>query len=98
VYNDGLGNVSHTWLLSGNASDHYFRFDIDVQSGSFTGNATGTNLQMNTNYLFYVTADATCNGGGVTSTVQGTWSFRDSGDNVIVSKSFKMEAYAISDA
>ena len=90
VYNDMLNNYSHTWRLVGNASDFYFRFDV---SGSVSGSPTGTNLQMNTNYTYYITATAACND-TVSNQCTGTWSFRNAGGGVLVSQSFSMVAYA----
>jgi hypothetical protein len=93
VYNDMLNNYSHTWRLAGNASDFYFRFD--VSSGGVSGSATGTNLQMNTNYTYYITASAGC-GGNDSASCTGTWSFRNAGGGVLVSQSFYMSATASS--
>jgi len=92
VYNDMLNNYSHTWRLAGNASDFYFRFD--VSSGGVSGSATGTNLQMNSNYLYFVSASAACNDPPVINECTGTWSFRNAGGGVLVSQSFSMVAYA----
>ena len=93
VYNDMSGNISHTWKIAGNASDFYFRFD--VSSGSVSGSSTGTNLQMNTNYIYYITATAYCNQ-SVINSCAGTWSFRNASNTVLASKSFTMIADASS--
>ena len=90
VYNDMLNNYSHTWRLAGNASDFYFRFDV---SGSVSGSPTGSNLQMNTNYTYYLTASAGC-GGDDSASCAGTWSFRNASNTVLASKTFYMSAYA----
>ena len=93
VYNDMLNNYSHTWKIAGNASDFYFRFD--VSSGSVSGSSTGTNLQMNTNYTYYMTSSAGC-GGDDSASAAGTWSFRNASNTVLASKSFTMIADASS--
>jgi hypothetical protein len=94
VYNTGFGNVSHTWRLVGNASDFYFRFDISTGAVASGSSATGTNLQMNANYIYYVDASVACNDPPVSNECTGTWSFRNAGGGVIVSQSFIMFAYA----
>jgi hypothetical protein len=94
VYNDMLNNYSHTWRLVGNASDFYFRFDISTGAVASGSSATGTNLQMNANYLYFVSASAACNDPPVINECTGTWSFRNAGGGVLVSQSFSMVAYA----
>ena len=92
VYNDMLNNYSHTWKIAGNASDFYFRFDV---TGSVGGSPTGTNLQMTTNYTYYMTSSAGC-GGDDSASAAGTWSFRNASNTVLASKTFYMSTYAIS--
>jgi len=93
VYNDMLNNYSHTWRLVGTASNFYFRFDITSGAVAGGSSATGTNLQMNSNYTYFVSATAACND-IVDNECTGTWSFRNAGGGVIVSQSFAMSAYA----
>jgi hypothetical protein len=94
VYNDMLNNYSHTWRLVGNASDFYFRFDISTGAVASGSSATGTNLQMNANYTYFVSASVACNDPPVSNECTGTWSFRNASGGVIVSQSFIMFAYA----
>lgn len=96
VYNDMFGNVSHTWKIIGDASKFYFRFDISTGAVASGSAATGTNLQMNSNYIFYVDAAVACNDPPVSNECTGTWSFRNANGGVIVSQSFIMFAYASS--
>lgn len=101
VYNDSLANYSHTWLQVGTASELYFRFDVTSgdtpilsTSPGYGDAAVGSNLQMNTNYFFALTATVNCNDPPMTKATFGTWSFRDASNNVLVSQTFAMEAYA----
>lgn len=96
VYNDMLNNYSHTWKIAGNASNFYFRFDISTGAVAGGSSATGTNLQMNTNYIYSVNASVACNNPPVVNECTGTWSFRNANGGVIVSQSFKMSATAFS--
>lgn len=95
VYDAGSGNVSHTWKIIGDASKFYFRFDISTGAVASGSSATGTNLQMNSNYTYFVSAAAACND-TVANECTGTWSFRNANGGVIVSQSFIMFAYASS--
>lgn len=96
VYNDMLNNYSHTWKIVGNASDFYFRFNISTGAVASGSSATGTNLQMNSNYTYFVSAAVACNDPPVSNGCTGTWSFRNANGGVIVSQSFNMTAYASS--
>jgi hypothetical protein len=96
VYNDGFGNVSHTWKIIGDASKFYFRFDISTGAVASGSSATGTNLQMNANYIYFVSASVACNDPPVSNECTGTWSFRNANGGVIVSQSFIMFANASS--
>jgi hypothetical protein len=96
VYNDGFGNVSHTWKIIGDASKFYFRFDISTGAVASGSSATGTNLQMNSNYTYFVSASVACNDPPVSNECTGTWSFRNANGGVIASQSFIMFAYASS--
>ena len=96
VYNGGFGNVSHTWRIIGDASKFYFRFDISTGAVASGSSATGTNLQMNANYIYFVDASVACNDPPVSNECTGTWSFRNANGGVIVSQSFIMFAYASS--
>lgn len=96
VYNDMFGNVSHTWKIIGDASKFYFRFDISTGAVASGSSATGTNLQMNSNYTYFVNASVACNDPPVSNECTGTWSFRNANGGVIVSQSFIMFAYASS--
>lgn len=96
VYNDMLNNYSHTWKIIGDASKFYFRFDISTGAVASGSSATGTNLQMNSNYTYFVSASVACNDPPVSNECTGTWSFRNANGGVIVSQSFIMFAYASS--
>ena len=96
VYNDMFGNVSHTWKIIGDASKFYFRFDISTGAVASGSSATGTNLQMNSNYIYFVSASVACNDPPVSNECTGTWSFRNANGGVIVSQSFIMFANASS--
>ena len=96
VYNDMLNNYSHTWKIIGDASKFYFRFDISTGAVASGSSATGTNLQMNANYTYFVSASVACNDPPVSNECTGTWSFRNANGGVIVSQSFIMFANASS--
>lgn len=96
VYNDMLNNYSHTWKIIGDASKFYFRFDISTGAVAGGSSATGTNLQMNSNYTYSVNATVACNDPPVSNECTGTWSFRNANGGVIVSQSFRMFADASS--
>ena len=96
MYNDMLNNYSHTWKIIGDASKFYFRFDISTGAVASGSSATGTNLQMNSNYTYFVSASVACNDPPVSNECTGTWSFRNANGGVIVSQSFIMFANASS--
>lgn len=94
-YEGGLGPQGvFAWLQSGSASDYYFRFD--VTSGDTPTGTLSTNLQMNTNYSFSLYSGFAACGDAAGKASYGTWSFRDSSNNIIVSQTFSMTADASS--
>lgn len=94
-YYDMLTTTYHTWLLSGSNSDYYVRLEQTGGTGTLTGSAVNTNLQLNSNRSWTLSTSVAC-GDSADVDIIATLSIRNSSDTVLVSKSLFMGVTASS--